>query len=145
MRPYLLAFLLLFFVPACSLWAAAAPALPIIAAVLADASQTLEIIDATVREWQRRTNPPAELMARYDRARRGAYAALSSATRTVRGVEDLDQEQYDAAFYEFRKAYAELERFMAESGAANGGALKASGGPPEPLPKPLALTTKIEN
>jgi hypothetical protein len=118
-------------------------ALPVVAGVLSDASQTLEVIDVAVQEWIRTTNPPEQHRIKYAKIKQNAHRALSTATHTVQGASDLDQKQYDAAFAEFKQAFGEMKSFLEDTGAMGGGALSASGEAAE-IPEPLALTAKIE-
>ncbi len=137
--------LITLFVLALSLTGCAAvmKALPTIAAVISDAQQTLEIVDVGVQEWIRRTDPPEEQRARYAKIRQNAYRALSLATRGVRGIQDMDQEQYDTAFKEFRESYGEMKDFLDETGAMRSGALSSSG-EAEALPEPLAMSHTVD-
>ena len=128
----------------CGLLAAAVPALTNIAAVIADASATLNNIDAGVRQWIRMTDPPANQIAKYESIRGKAYRALSIATRAVRGAQDVDQEQYEAAFHEFKVAFGEMQAFLEETNAMSAGTLSIGGEAPEPIPEPIALSFKVQ-
>jgi len=121
----------------------ASAALPVFAGLLAEAEQTLEYIDAGVSEWKRLTDPPSNQIARYEAAKKNCYRGLMVATRALQGAEKVEQQQFDAAFLEFRKAYEEMQTFLAETGAVQGGALKA-GQTPDPIPVPMALSHKVE-
>lgn len=139
--------LIILFVLALSLvgCAAVVKALPVIASVIADAHQTMDIIDVAAQEWVRTTNPPDEHRRKYAELRSATLRSLNIANRAVTGAQDIDQKQYDAAFQEFKAAFAELKAFLQERGVMNAGALKSSAdGTPEPVPEPLALTHQVE-
>lgn len=125
--------------------AAVIPMIPKIASVITDAIAILQIIDGAVQEFFR-THPdaPPELRARYTALHAKSLAALNAANHSLEGVEDLDQNQVDAAFAEFRAAYLELRDFLASEGLMVGGVVKAGDGTEIQIPEPEALTVRID-
>lgn len=141
---YLVAAIVLLLVPVSC--ASILPALPKIVSVLSDASAVLQIVDTAAQEFFR-THPdiPPETRARYVDLYSKTVSSLNGANHALRGVQDVDQEQYDAAFKEFRAAYADLSVFLKDEGIMTGSGLKASpeGGEID-LPEPLALTYRVD-
>jgi hypothetical protein len=118
-----------------------------VANVVNDAGQVLQIAELAYQQYSRLANPPPEQQAQFQGLLSNAWRALNAANAGVRGSQSLSQHEYDAAFAEFRKAYAELHAFLVQQGI--------TGAPsPEPgkvgaagmadLPEPAALTFRVE-
>lgn len=124
--------------------AAALEAIPVIASVVTDAAQVLSVIDLAVQEFFR-THPdtPASVRARYTDAMTKAHRALNASQKALRGVQDIDQKQYDAAFVEFREAYKDLVAVLTDEGLMNGSKLSAGIDSTVEIPEPEALTLRV--
>lgn len=125
--------------------AAILPAIPKIVSVITDAMSILQIIDGAANEFFR-THPdvPPEVRAKYVTLHAKAVSALNGANHSLRGVEDLDQGDVDAAFAEFKAAYRELADFLASEGIMSGGTMKAGDGSTIAIPEPEALTFTLD-
>lgn len=122
------------------------PVIPKVVSVLNDATTVLNIIDGAAQEFFRQyPDIPPEKRAKYVELHARALSAVNAANSTLRGVQDIDQGQYDAAFLEFRRVYAELKKFIEAEGIMQAGQLRASDGTPQPLPDPVALTFKVDD
>lgn len=146
-RAILAVALLFVAVPAATGCAAIMSAIPKIVSVITDAQSVLAIIDGAANEFFR-THPdiPPETRAKYVELHAKTLKALNAANHTLRGVQDLDQDQADAAFAEFRAAYVELRSFLESSGLMSGGKMQAGpGASPVEIPEPDALTFKLDD
>jgi hypothetical protein len=125
--------------------AAAIPVLTKIAAVVMNAKIVLDIIDGGVREWFR-THPdtPDKVVKKYEALHKKALLALDAAAQIVAGSTDLSQDEYDAAFAEFKQAYIDLVNLLHKQGIARDGTMAAADGSTLELPEPLALTHRVE-
>jgi hypothetical protein len=125
----------------CAWFKTAVPVLTDVAAVLEDSAQVLQMVDFVVRGFFEKA--PEASRERYERLMAAAHASLGVAAKSLRGVEDLSQEQYDAAFVKFREAYAELMAFLRASGALSDGMRAGSGSGAPRFPAPSALTYQV--
>ena len=132
-------------VPAASTGCAAImPVIPKIVSVLADAASTLAIIDTAVQEWFRlHPDVQPETRAKYVAIYTRTMRAMNAAQTSLRGVEKLDQEQYDAAFEDFKRAYIELRDFLSTEGMMQNGRMSAGGEDVE-IPEPEALRFQVD-
>lgn len=127
----------------CAALSKAVPVLTQIDSILHDAQQTLVVIDIAVNEWARKTTPPEAVLEKYAAISSKAHKALSIASKSLQGVEDLDQDQYDSAFEEFKAAYVELVAFLEETGAMSGGKMSVNG-QTEKVPEPMAVGYQVQ-
>lgn len=125
--------------------AAIMPVIPKIVSVVTDALVIMGIIDGAVQEYFRtHPNTPPEVIKKYRTVYNKAMNALNSAQHALEGVEDLDQDQYDAAFNEFKLAFIELKELLSKEGLMQGNALNASPGTTVVIPEPEALTLEVD-
>jgi len=124
--------------------AAVMPLIPQIVSVVTDAMVVLGIIDNAVGEYFR-SHPDLDpvVRARYVQAFQKAMTALNAAQHALRGAEDIDQQQYDAAFAEFKAAYQELLALLEKQGMLRQQYLSASPGTQVYVPTPEALTFRV--
>jgi hypothetical protein len=122
--------------------ASVAPMLPKVAAVISDASATLNIIQNVTRTFFS-YRPNAELEMQVNDLLNKSWASLRAANHTVSGVEDLSQEQYDKAFDDFNKSYGELHNLLKSEGMLNGTRLGAGNGLEVEIPEPTALSLRL--
>ena len=137
LTPLLLALLSLFAVPlATSGCAALSAAVPVLAQVANVATNAVSVIDAVegASDAFFAVKPDVAKQAEVDRAIADCRLAIAAATATAQGAKDLDGKQADAAFDQFREAYAKLESLVSDLGMFKNG--KFSSG--APLPEPLA-------
>jgi hypothetical protein len=123
--------------------ASVAPMLPKVAAVISDAGATLNIIQNVTSSWFAH-NPDAELEMQVTEKINSAWAAIRSANAATRGVEGLTQEQYVAAFEDFRTAYRELHELLKKEGLLSGTKLGSGTGRSVDIPEPAALSMRID-
>jgi hypothetical protein len=120
--------------------AAIAKFLPAVIAAVDDAAQILDIIDTAAGAYFA-SRPEDPKRAEYERAVIKARMALSAASRATKGAEHLTQEQADAAFEEFRRAYQDLLAVVGPLGiAAPGGGFGVAPGGGVTVPEPLAFS-----
>lgn len=139
----LLAICLVVAAPAATGCAAVAAALPVLTAVVTDAFAVLSVIDGAARHWFT-LHPNKEVERHYLEVYTKTIKALNAANHALAGAKNLDQDQYDAAFAEFRDAYAELMELLERHGISEQQKLKLSDGSTVHLPEPLALTHRVE-
>lgn len=125
--------------------AAIMPLLPKIVSVVTDAMLVMDIIDTAARTYFD-THPQVtpEVRQKYANVYTKALAALKAAQAACRGAEELDQAQYDQAFAEFRKAYAELMELLGKQGMLQGQYLAAAPGEQVYIPEPVALSYRVQ-
>lgn len=128
----------------CGIVAAAVPVIAQIVSVIADANAVLDTIDVVAQDVFRRTNASEEVRAKYQDVLLKAYTALNAAAKAVSGANELTQEEYDAAFAQFKLAYAELKSLIQSFGIVTPDGLLASSPSAVVLQDPLALTYKVE-
>lgn len=147
LRWFLLTCLLSFALPSC---AAIVPLIPKIAAVVTDAIATIQVIDSAVDTWMdQHPNVDPKVRARYEAAYAKCVQALNAANHALAGAEQIDQEDFDAAFANFKVAYLELRNLLVMEGIARPGvdgelsvsAVAASDA--IVLPEPEALTYRL--
>lgn len=124
--------------------AAVLPAVTQILNVVTDALVVLNIIDNAVNEYfDNAPLTPPRVKRQYLELYRKALAALAAAQHALEGVEDLDQQEYDKAFQEFRDAYAELRELLRREGLMRENYLQTAKGEMVLVPEPQALTYKV--
>ena len=124
-------------------WQAAVPIASAIVSVVTDSFAVLNIVERGINTWFRhKPDPEAEAVAT-DLLNKAA-GALRVASAATRGAESLTQEEYDAAFLEFREAYAELHSFLKSEGILKGNKLGFGPGYEEEIPQPAALDFKVQ-
>lgn len=131
--------------PAC---AAVGPLLPKLVSVITDAVVTLNVIDSAVEQWvARHPEVDPKVVAAYRAAYARCEAALAAANHALAGAKDLDQDDVDAAFEEFRIAYLALRDMLVLDRIAvptpNGELSVGSAPDAIVLPTPEALTYRI--
>jgi hypothetical protein len=116
-----------------------------IAAVITNARIVLDIIDGGVQEWFR-THPdvPEKAKQEYEKLHKKALLALDAAAQAVAGSTDLSQDEYDAAFAEFRQAYIDLVNLLHREGIARDNTMGAADGSTLVIPEPMALSHRVE-
>jgi hypothetical protein len=134
---------LLALVPCCAPLTAA---LPPLVAVVTSAILELDWLESAVTNWfQRHPDPKAE--AEFHAAYQKAVAALLAAQSAVNGLEKLNQEQYDEAFADFKKAYLELRDLLFKHGIASPMGVGAFGIASETglvqVPTPVAFSYQV--
>ena len=124
--------------------AAVMPVIPQIVSVVTDAMVVLGIVDSSVQEYFR-THPDLDpaVRAQYVDVYQKALRALDAAQAALRGVEQLDQKQYDAAFAQFKAAYQELLDLLEQKGMLRQQYLSAAPGQSVYLPMPEALSYRV--
>ncbi len=94
------------------------PVLSALDRVVNDSGQALKIIETTYNVYQAdHPLPPAE-RATFDRLLANAYQQLRTGTRALQDAHDVDQGKYDAAFEDFKIAYAALHDFLKQHGVS---------------------------
>lgn len=124
-----------FAVPAC---AAVVASLPTIVAAVTDGLMVVDSIKQFVDTYFK-VQPNIALEGKVEIAITRVRQALHVALRATKGTEKLTQEQVDAAFAEFRAAYAELLVLVGPLGVTTGDTLRATPGALS-VPEPMALT-----
>jgi len=128
-----------FCVASCAALSAVVPILAEVATVATNAEAALDVVSQAADTWFI-SHPDAARQAAIDRAIAECRLALVAATETAQGAKDLDERQADAAFDEFRKAYADLTKLLTDAGVLRGGRFAASiDGRAPPIPQPLAM------
>lgn len=122
--------------------AALLSSLPAISAVVTDAMSVLEVIDAGARDWFRSHPDLGQVQQAYLDAYAKAVNALNAANHVLAGATHITQEQFDAAFAEFRQAFAELRNVLELNGILQGNTLMV-GQTPVAIPEPAALTYQV--
>jgi hypothetical protein len=119
--------------------------LPSVIAAVTDGVMVLDTIDRFADAYFSSHGADPRTQAKVDGAIERARAALNAALRAAQGAEHLTQEQIDAAFADFRAAYAELLALVAPLGVrqGTGETLRASPGNLV-VPEPLALALKVK-
>lgn len=143
LKRLVLALSLALVVPGC---AALAQVLPTVIATVTEAITWLEAIDSVAEEYFNSNPDPATKKA-YKKLYARAQTALSAAMRASRAAEKLGQEDIDAAFEEFRKAYQDIVVLLGSLGVVSVGygssTLEAAPGDPMLVPPPEDLIPKV--
>lgn len=143
-RLVLLALVLLIPLPAVTGCKTLVPLIPKIVSVLADASATMQIIDSAVEEWfAAHPDVDPKVRAEYRRLYAKCQQGLRGANLTLQGADELSQDEYDAAFLNFKDAYLELRTLLMREGIAVGNKL-GTGDATVDIPEPLALTYRVQ-
>lgn len=123
-----------------------ASVLPIVTEVIRDVSDATLILDAiaTAEKIWFVSHPADELQAKIDQALTDARLALATALRATRGAKEMNEQEFDTAFSDFRAAYSGLQALLREAGIvrASGRISVARGGSELVLPEPLALARR---
>jgi hypothetical protein len=124
--------------------AAIMPLIPEIVSVIDNAFFVMNVIDKAVDEWHQ-NHPDADprFFSDYRLAYVKTETALDAARKAMQGSTALDQKSYDAAFADFKNAYADLVILLSNQGIAKDGKLMASGSYSIPLPQPKAMTYQV--
>jgi hypothetical protein len=131
--------------PAIAGCAAAIPVITKIASVVTDAFLVMDVIDGEVRRFfQANPSFPPELQEKYFTLYRKAMTALNAAQKAVAGAKNLSQDEYDAAFADFKAAYLEILDLLEKNGITQDGTLGLASGEKIELPEPQALTFQVE-
>lgn len=121
------------------------PLIPKIVAVLADATSTLQIIDTAVEEWfDQHPDVDPKVRAEYRLLYAKCHEALNGANHALQGAEDLTQNDYDAAFAEFKAAYIQLRDLLYREGIASTDGKLGAAGATVDVPEPMALTYRVQ-
>ena len=121
--------------------AALASVLPDVIAAVTDGAQILDVIERFVANYFA-SHPDAEAQKRLGDAVTRCRVALNVALRTAKAAKALDDQQVEAAFDEFKRAYLELLALTKPYGVhpAGDGRLRAApGGGDLEVPEPLAF------
>jgi len=122
----------------CAAIAAIIPILEDVIIVAQDAAEIIAIIQAAADVFFS-SHPAPETQAKVNQAIIDCRAALDVAIRVSRGTKDLNEDSADAAFNEFRQAYASLLVLLKDAGVmTNDHAMRTSRGTVI-VPAPLAL------
>jgi|HubBroStandDraft_2_1064218.scaffolds.fasta_scaffold253998_2 hypothetical protein len=123
-----------------------ASALPTIQSALTDSSLVLSDIESVFEGYQATHPITPEVRAEYARLVATANQALLYGGRAVSDLGQVDQGKYDAAFADFRAAYAALTDFLTKQGVTPAGAgLVGSGAPSAPaFPVPRVIGLRIQ-
>lgn len=119
----------------------AVDALPTVIQYVQDANMILDAIDrAAVPVLAIKGDP--DLSNKYAAAMDAARRTLQVALRTAKGGQNLSEDEVDAAFADFRAAYANLKLLLQQNGMMNtAGAMAVSPGQPTiQVQEPLAVS-----
>jgi hypothetical protein len=113
-----------------------------ILAVTLDGQQILETIDSVVQIFLNTSSASPKFRADYELVAGKARSALNLVVRLSRAGKELNTEQIDVAFADFKAAYTELTSLLGQAGlTVAGGTLSARPDTPAlHVPPPLALT-----
>lgn len=98
------------------------PVLSVLDRVVNDSGQALKIIETTYNVYQAQHPVTPEERAVFDRLLAQAYQTLRTGSRALADAHDVDQGKYDAAFEDFKIAYAALHGYLKEHGISPVGA-----------------------
>ncbi len=114
--------------------------LPKVVQYIQDAQLILDQIDAAAQPILQLKNDP-DLEREYAKQLGNARNALQVAIRTTKGGQALSQGEIDAAFVEFKAAYAQLSSFLGTSGLKVNGLMSSpGGGGGVAIPDPLVVS-----
>lgn len=77
-----------------------------------DSEQVLKIIETTYNVYQTQHPVSAADNAEFERLLASAYATLNAGSRALGVAHDVDQSKYDAAYADFKRAYADLTAYL---------------------------------
>lgn len=129
-------------VPAAAGCAALLSALPVVSTVVTDAMSVLEVIDVNVQEWFRQHPDQDAVRRAYLDAYARAVNALNAASHALAGVKNVTQQEFDAAFADFRQAFYELRNVLVANRLMVGDQLMV-GQTTIVVPEPEALTYRV--
>lgn len=143
MKTYLVSLVvaLSLFAVGCGFLVAAAPWIAKIAEIIIDATNILNIIDATAKQAFAVNKTPERAQDEFNTVMVKARLSLQTANTTLRGADNLTQEKFDLAFKNFNDAYFELVALLSVNAASS----KAGTYGAARLPIPLSVTYKVEN
>ena len=133
----------IFSFPGCAAINRALPILTDVIVAVQDAQQILEIIDAAADAWFEQHPDPA-MKIKYAKAIGKCRTALDVALRTSRGAKELNQQEVDKAFQDFKVAYGELTSLLQGAGIMGSDNLLKASPHQVRVPEPLALTLRVE-
>lgn len=114
------------------------PVLSDAAAYIDDAQEIVHIIRAAVDVWFY-THNDEKARVKVSHLLGDVAMGLDAAIRATRGAELMTNEQMDAAWSEFRRAYAELEAVLQDLGIIGKDGRLGVSRDAKPIPEPLAL------
>jgi hypothetical protein len=101
--------------------------LPTVVNYIGQAQTVLRMIDLAVDTAMTSGGVSADALEKYRKAMAATYAGIDVAQRVLNGASDLNQNQIDDAFKQFREAYASLQEVLKEIGLVHtGGRLQLS-------------------
>lgn len=111
--------------------------------IVVELAELLDAIDARAQEHFKQ-NPDADAEKTYAQIMAKAHLALSTVTRVAKGVEAAGDQDLEAAFSEFKKAYGDILALLGPLGVVvptDDGTFSAPGdGGPLQVPAPDTLT-----
>jgi hypothetical protein len=110
-----------------------------------DSSQALNVIQTTFNVYQASHPVSPEQRALFDKLLMSALLTLRTGSAAVAPLHDLDQKQYDAAFKDFRVAYAALRNYLVVQGITPGSVgLVGAGRTSDDFPEPAVLGLHVQ-
>lgn len=126
--------------------AALGPVLSVIDHAVSDSEQVLKVIETTYNVYQTQHPVSPEEHAEFEKLLANAYAYLNTGTRALADAHDVDQGKYDAAYADFKTAYAALSDYLKAHHVSpiGTGIIGASqnGGADFPTPEVIGLRVK---
>lgn len=126
--------------------AALGTALSVLDHAASDSEQVLKIIETTYNVYQTQHPSSAADNAEFQKLLANAYAYLNTGTRALADAHDVDQGKYDAAYADFKTAFADLTTYLKAHGitpASVGGpaivGASQNGGQDFPTPEVIGL------
>lgn len=121
---------------------------PILSAVdgaVHDSGQALAIIETTYNVYQASHPVSPEEHLVFERLLASAEATLRAGTRAVQDLQDVNQGKFDAAFADFRVAYAALHDYLKQHGVSPIGAGLVGAGTPggDDFPPPAVIGLRV--
>lgn len=132
----------IFSFPGCAAVNRALPILTDVIVAVQDAQQILEVIDSAADAWFEQ-HPDPNMKTKYAKAIDKCRTALDVALRTSRGAKELNQQEVDKAFQDFKVAYVELTSLLQGAGIMGKDNLLKASPHQVRVPEPLALTLKV--
>lgn len=113
--------------PSCAAFSQFMNSLPTVVNYIGQAQTVLRMIDLAVDTAMTSGGVSADALEKYRKAMAATYAGIDVAQRVLNGASDLNQNQIDDAFKQFREAYASLQEVLKEIGLVHtGGRLQLS-------------------
>jgi len=140
MRKYIVAIILsMSLLAGCGFLASAVPWIAKITAVVVDASNVLSTINDVANKYFVINDTPARTRDEFNTVMVKARLMLQAANSSLRGADNLTQQQFDDAFARFNDAYKELVALCATTGVTQ---RKGAYGVAK-LPEPMSLSYKV--